>query len=78
MSAGLVLQSKDVASEAVVSGKNDDDGYKLAKKGRTAFGFRIQLPATCNMLDDTIGPHMPCPSSFWNDRHGGVRYILAA
>lgn len=77
LSAGLILQSGEVTSEASVNSKADPDGYKLAKKGRTAFGFRIQVPATCNMLGEGQRDLMPCPSSFWNDKFGGVRYLLA-
>lgn len=77
VSSGLVLQNRDVVSEAV-GASTDGDGYRLAKKGTTAFDFRIQLPSTCNMLEESAGNSVPCPSSFWNNKYGGIRYILVA
>jgi hypothetical protein len=77
LSAGLILQSGELTSEACVGAAKDADGYRLAKKGRTVFGFRITVPSTCNTLGDSHSS-VPCPSSFWADGYGGVRYILAA
>ncbi|KAJ3239235.1 hypothetical protein HDU81_006340 [Chytriomyces hyalinus] len=68
--ASLVLQSNSLApSEAVLPGPCDEDGMWAARTGTTVFDFAVKM--------STEGKDR-LPSSFWNAKSGGVRYILAA
>ncbi|TPX66541.1 hypothetical protein CcCBS67573_g07777 [Chytriomyces confervae] len=73
MHSALNLQSNTSApSEAVLPGPCDEDGMWAARPGTTVFDFAVKL------CPEAKGANARLPSSFWNSRSGGVRYILAA
>ncbi|KAI9340001.1 hypothetical protein BDR26DRAFT_373122 [Obelidium mucronatum] len=65
------LQSTQMApTEAIVPGPCDEDGMWAARQGATAFDFSLSLkPASTDTK---------LPSSFWNAKAGGIRYIVSA
>ncbi|KAI9032375.1 hypothetical protein DFJ74DRAFT_334174 [Hyaloraphidium curvatum] len=44
-----------------------------AKTGSTALAFRLRIPTNCA----PEGEQTPCPPSYWCDRFGGIRYVVA-
>ncbi|TPX30417.1 hypothetical protein SmJEL517_g06017 [Synchytrium microbalum] len=70
------LQSKDLPpSDAVISGKADEDSCWLARKGRTAFDVKIPMTSGTNTSTKLSERGGPLPSSFWSRKFGGIRYI---
>ncbi|KAJ3064668.1 hypothetical protein HDU98_011951 [Podochytrium sp. JEL0797] len=64
----LDLQSNQLApTEAIVPGPCDEDGMWNARQGSTVFDFSLSLASEAKL-----------PSSFWNKRVGGVRYVTSA
>lgn len=66
-------------TDAVFAGAMDEHRMWRAKKGTTAFEFAIPFESKdeqphCVTL---VSPSGPLPSSFWNSKVGGIRYILA-
>ncbi|KAJ3014455.1 UNVERIFIED_CONTAM: hypothetical protein HDU68_000279 [Siphonaria sp. JEL0065] len=65
------LQSTQMApSEAIVPGPCDEDGMWATRQGSTTFDFSIPLTGS---LEGT-----QLPSSFWNSKAGGIRYVISA
>ncbi|KAJ3025193.1 UNVERIFIED_CONTAM: hypothetical protein HDU68_007374 [Siphonaria sp. JEL0065] len=70
----LDLQSTQMApTEAIVPGPCDEDGMWAARQGSTLFEFSIPLTQAS---PETTTPQLP--SSFWNSKSGGIRYVISA
>ncbi|KAJ1551535.1 hypothetical protein HK096_008955 [Nowakowskiella sp. JEL0078] len=64
-------------SDAVIAGTPDEHGMWLAKKGQTVLDFPIILPKQANAAIHGNENGAPLPSSFWNRRAGGIRYLIS-
>ncbi|KAJ3008990.1 hypothetical protein HKX48_008222 [Thoreauomyces humboldtii] len=68
-------------TEAVVPGHPDEHGMWIARKGRHTLAFEIPMQEVGEEREDGLrinvpGP-VPLPSSFWEKKVGGVRYVVS-
>ena len=84
----IIQDPKFAPSEAVHAGPLDEDGMWAARKGSHSFSFAIPFERDEEGLEGAPGgekEHIitdlesdsPLPSSYWNPKVGGVRYVLA-
>ncbi|KAJ3124396.1 hypothetical protein HK098_001167 [Nowakowskiella sp. JEL0407] len=74
----LVLQSVHLPpSNAVIAGTPDEHGMWMAKKGTTVFNFPVVIPKFSNAAVIGNENGAPLPSSFWNRKYGGIRYLIS-
>ncbi|KAH6560382.1 hypothetical protein BSLG_010503 [Batrachochytrium salamandrivorans] len=81
LSKRLLLQDVSRATtDAVYAGKPDENGMWKAKQGTTTFDFSISMQANVaasQWIQTEEAVSGPLPSSYWNRRFGGIRYIVA-
>jgi hypothetical protein len=74
----LLLQTKmGVPSDAVFAGNYDEHGMWPSRAGKTQLPFSIPFADDNNECILTETTASPLPSSYWNSRIGGIRYIIA-
>jgi hypothetical protein len=77
----LSLQDESlVPSDAVHPGKADEHGMWKARRGKSIFHFSIPFTkqAEINLISTSVNSPEPYPSSYWNSKVGGIRYVVSA
>ena len=76
----MILQDNELAiTDAVHPGSADEHEMWLAKTGTTVIDFEIPFQNLLNncIIEDVVDMRGNYPSSYWNAKMGGIRYILA-